>query len=126
MDECFQFFHTAFFNHFSSTDDAYLVANGFHFRKNVAVEKHCLSRSPHLLDALLEYALHQRIEAGCGFVEDKLLHISHKKSVEKKPIFERSEEDKAMLEMYGKQIDFTDQSTMEPLVAYVTGVTENR
>lgn len=49
-----------------------------------------------------------------------------KKSVEKKPISERSEEDKAMLETYGKQIDFTDHSTIEPLVAYVTEVIENR
>jgi hypothetical protein len=44
-----------------------------------------------------------------------------KKTLEKKPENERSSEDKAVLETYGAKIDFTDKSTIQPLVDYVRG-----
>jgi len=41
------------------------------------------------------------------------------KATKKQPETERTEEDKLFLETYGKKIDFTDKSTIAPLVDYV-------
>jgi hypothetical protein len=45
-----------------------------------------------------------------------------KKKVEKTSKAEMSAEGKAILETYGKQIDFTDRETIMPLIAYVKEV----
>lgn len=56
-----------------------------------------------------------------GFMHRNLLKLL-KKSLEKKPSSELTSENKAILETYGKQVDFTDRSSIEPLVSFVKGV----
>jgi len=42
-----------------------------------------------------------------------------KKIIEKKPLAERESDDIGVLETYGKNIDFSNKATIEPLVEYV-------
>lgn len=61
-----------------------------------------------------------------GGIDYKKLSLVHKpmmamlkKIVSKKNPDELTEDDKSMLETYGKKVDFTDIKTIEPLVSYV-------
>jgi len=58
-----------------------------------------------------------------GFIQKSMLSMV-KNSVEKKPEAERSPEDSAILETYGKQADFTSKEAVEPLVAYVQSIVQ--
>jgi len=53
-----------------------------------------------------------------GFVHKTLMAVM-KKTIEKKPLSERESDDIGLLEIYGKDIDFSDKSTISPLVEYV-------
>ena len=63
------------------------------------------------------------LRGGMDYTKMNLVHKGMmavlKKTVEKKPPAERHEEDPVFLETYGKKIDFTDKSTITPLVEYV-------
>ena len=63
------------------------------------------------------------LRGGLDYTKMNLIHKIMmsvlKKSIEKKPLAERHEEDPVFLETYGKTIDFTDKSTIAPLVEYV-------
>jgi menaquinone-dependent protoporphyrinogen IX oxidase len=61
-----------------------------------------------------------------GGIDYSKLNLAHKgmmammkKHIEKKPVTERSSEDKGILETYGTKVDFTDRSTIEPIAQYV-------
>ena len=49
----------------------------------------------------------------------KVLMAMVKKAAEKKPLNERTGADHGLIETYGKNVDFTDRATIEPLIAYV-------
>ena len=53
-----------------------------------------------------------------GLVHKGLLAMV-KNAAEKKPLNERTGDDHGLIETYGKKVDFTDKSTIEPLIAYV-------
>jgi len=63
------------------------------------------------------------LRGGLDYTKMTLIHrimmSALKKSIEKKPPAERHDEDPVFLETYGKIIDFTDKSTIAPLVEYV-------
>lgn len=63
------------------------------------------------------------LRGGIDYKELSFLHknmmVMMKKSVEKKKETELTEDDRQMLETYGEKVDFTDLSTIEPLVSYV-------
>ena len=63
------------------------------------------------------------LRGGMDYAKLSLIHKGLmavlKKSVEKKPPAERSADDPEFLETYGKKIDYTDKSTIMPLVEYV-------
>jgi len=48
----------------------------------------------------------------------RAMMVMMKKKIEKKPLAERESDDAAVLETYGKNIDFSDKATIEPLIAY--------
>lgn len=50
----------------------------------------------------------------------KIMMSLLKKSVEKKPV--KTEDDKQMLETFGGNVDFSDKTTIEPLVSYVKSI----
>jgi menaquinone-dependent protoporphyrinogen IX oxidase len=52
----------------------------------------------------------------------KTLMAMVKKSAQKKPEEERSNEDKIFLETYGERLDFIDREAIAPLVEYVEGI----
>jgi len=61
-----------------------------------------------------------------GGMDYKKLNLIHKgmmafmrKQTEKKPVAERTNDDHALLETYGKEIYFMDKETITPLVEYV-------
>ena len=63
------------------------------------------------------------LRGGIDYSKLGLIHKSMmmmlKKSVEKKPENDRTQEDAEMLETYGEQVDFTDIGSLEPLVSYL-------
>ena len=63
------------------------------------------------------------LRGGIDYSKLGLIHKSMmmmlKKSVEKKPENDRTQEDSEMLETYGEQVDFTDIGSLEPLVSYL-------
>jgi len=49
----------------------------------------------------------------------KGLMVVMKKSIEKKPVAERDSDGVGILETYGKDIDFSDKTSIEPIIQYV-------
>jgi len=49
----------------------------------------------------------------------KVMMAAMKKLIEKKPLAERESDDIGVLETYGKDVDFSDKASIEPLVEYV-------
>ena len=48
------------------------------------------------------------------------------RQLRKKPVEQRSAEDRAFLETYGKQISFIDPKSLEPLIAHIQTIQEQR
>ena len=63
------------------------------------------------------------LRGGIDYGELSLIHKGMmamvKKAAEKKPPDERTGDDRGVLETYGGKVDFTDKSTITPLVEYV-------
>lgn len=72
---------------------------------------------------LLSSAKTFHLHGGLGYKELSFLHKIGIKvlraMLNKKPLAERSEDDKAILEAYGGKVDFTDKSSIKPIIEYV-------
>jgi len=62
------------------------------------------------------------LRGGIDYSRLSLVHrammAAMKKVIEKKPLAERQSDDVGILETYGKDVDFSDKATIEPLVEY--------
>jgi hypothetical protein len=68
-----------------------------------------------------------------GGIDYSNLNVIHKgmmamlkRMVAKKAEGEKTEEDRQMLETYGKKVDFKDRNSIEPLVEYVVKLEEGK
>lgn len=68
-----------------------------------------------------------------GAIDHAHLSRSHKvmmslmyRQLRKKPVEQRSAEDRAFLETYGKQISFIDPKSLEPLIAHIQTIQEQK
>jgi hypothetical protein len=54
-----------------------------------------------------------------GFTHKLMMAMAKKFRVDNKPSEQRSEEDRIFLETYGESFDFTEKSTIKPLIDFV-------
>jgi len=79
-----------------------------------------LNFSPELLQKIKVFHLRGGINyKNLGFIDKTMMSMMVKFKVKKIPKEERMEEDELMLETYGEKIDFSDKSTIKPLIDYV-------
>jgi hypothetical protein len=79
----------------------------------------CQNFTSELLSRIKVFHLRGGIDYPNLGVIHKGMMAMRKKVLEKKTEDERSSEDRAFIETYGSKIDFTDKSTIQPLVEYV-------
>lgn len=89
--------------------------------ENVAHIREGLSKalSSEMIEHIQLFHLRGGIDyAKLGFIHKNMMKMLHSVMIKKEPS-ELREEDKQMLETYGKTVDFTDQTTIYPLIEYV-------
>ena len=76
--------------------------------------------SQEMLSKIKVFHLHGGIDyQRLGFIHRMMMAMMKKIRIDSKPLNERTEEDRAFLETYGKRFDFVDKATIRPLVDYV-------
>ena len=76
--------------------------------------------TPELLSKAKIFHLHGGIDyKRLGFTHKIMMALVKKLRVDSKPQEQRSDDDRLFLETYGAKFDFTEKSTIEPLVDYV-------
>lgn len=96
-------------------------------QQNIDSIRHSLSRvlTPEMQEKIQIYHLRGGMDyANMNFMHRTMMGMMVK-MLRKKPESELSSEDKAMLETYGQKVNFTERSTITPLVKAIKATTES-
>lgn len=96
-------------------------------QKNIDAIRNALFRvlTPEMREKIKIYHLRGGMDyANMNFIHRTMMGMMMK-MIRKKPESDMSSEEKAMIETYGQKVDFTDHSTIIPLVQAIKAITES-